>query len=80
MGVARYNAIYGTLSVLPIFIIWIYTSWIIVLFGVEVVCAHQNIKTFRRELRISLCHGLKELLSLAILQRIAEGFYFGSPP
>ncbi|RQW78281.1 MAG: ribonuclease BN, partial [Geobacter sp.] len=79
VGVGRYNAIYGTLSVLPVFLVWIFTSWLIVLFGVEVVCAHQNIRTFRRELRVSVSHGLQELLSLAILQSIATAFYFGRP-
>jgi membrane protein len=76
VGVARYNAIYGTLALLPIFMVWIYTSWLIVLFGVEVVYAHQNIRTFRREIRNpSFSHSQKELLCLAILQDIASAFH-----
>lgn len=42
VGVANYNAIYGALSALPIFLVWIYTSWLIVLFGVELVRVHQE--------------------------------------
>jgi membrane protein len=81
VGVAKYNAIYGTLALLPIFMVWIYTSWLIVLFGVEVVYAHQNIRTFRREVRNPLIsHSLKELLVLAILQDIAEAFHFERHP
>lgn len=80
VGVARYNAVYGTVAVLPIFMVWIFTSWLIVLLGVELVCAHQNIRTFRRELRISVSYGLKELLALALLQSIAGAFYTGRPP
>jgi membrane protein len=37
LGVSRHNAIYGTLSLLPVFMIWIYTCWIIVLAGMEIV-------------------------------------------
>jgi membrane protein len=37
LGVARYNAIYGTLALLPVFMMWIYTCWIIVLAGMEIV-------------------------------------------
>jgi membrane protein len=36
-GVSRYNAIYGTMALLPVFMIWIYTSWLIVLAGMEIV-------------------------------------------
>lgn len=41
-GVAKYNAIYGTMAALPIFMIWIYVSWMIVLFGLQLCWAHQN--------------------------------------
>ena len=81
VGVGKYNAIYGTMAVLPIFMVWIYTSWAIVLFGVEVVSAHQNIKTFRHEFRTpQLSNAMIELLSLSILQEIATAFHYGTPP
>ncbi|WP_231934271.1 YhjD/YihY/BrkB family envelope integrity protein [Geobacter sp. DSM 9736] len=77
-GVAKYNAIYGTLALVPIFMFWIYTSWLIVLFGVEVVCAHQNIRTFRREIHSpTTSQSLKELLALSILQTVTTAFYSG---
>lgn len=37
LGVSSYNAIYGTLALLPVFMIWIYTSWVIVLAGMEFI-------------------------------------------
>lgn len=78
VGVSRYNAIYGTMAALPVLMIWIYTSWLIVLFGVEMVYAHQNLRTFLREQRAgSLSHSVKELLALAVLQDIAAAFHTG---
>lgn len=41
-GVAKYNAIYGTMAALPIFMIWLYLSWIIALLGVELCWAWQH--------------------------------------
>jgi len=37
IGVSRYNAIYGTMALLPVFMVWIFASWVIVLAGMEIV-------------------------------------------
>jgi membrane protein len=41
-GVGKYNAIYGTMAALPIFMIWLYVSWMITLLGVELCWAFQS--------------------------------------
>jgi membrane protein len=47
IGIARYNAIYGTFASLPIFMIWLYVSWEIILAGAEFAFVHQNRKSLR---------------------------------
>ncbi|MRR35284.1 YihY/virulence factor BrkB family protein, partial [bacterium] len=76
VGVAKYNAIYGTLSVLPIFMVWLYVGWLIVLLGGEVVYAHQHLRTFRREvLTPSLSSVARERLALALVCEISLAFH-----
>ncbi len=50
-GVTMYNAIYGTFAALPFFLVWLNTSWLIVLFGAEITFAVQNHRTYRLEHR-----------------------------
>ncbi len=42
VGIARYNAIYGSFAALPLFLIWVQLGWFIVLLGAEISYAHQN--------------------------------------
>ena len=42
IGVSRYNSIYGTFAAFPLFLIWLNTSWIIVLLGTVFSVNHQN--------------------------------------
>lgn len=44
-----YNAIYGSFAALPLFLMWVQTSWIILLFGGELSFAFQNIDKFDEE-------------------------------
>lgn len=80
-GVSKYNAIYGTLSALPVFMVWIYASWVIVLLGVEVVYAHQNRKTFLNDIhRPKINYASWELTSLVVLLAAADSHYRDTEP
>lgn len=39
-----YNVIYGSMAILPIFMLWLFWFWVIVLFSVEVAFVRQNFK------------------------------------
>jgi len=47
IGVANYNAIYGSFATLPLFLIWMYLGWIFILAGAQVAYAFQNITSYR---------------------------------
>lgn len=75
VGAAKYNAIYGTFAALPLFLIWLQTSWLIVLTGAEVSFADQNVDLYEFEpdcLRVS--RSFKKLLSLQITHLLVKNF------
>ena len=78
IGVAKYNAIYGSFAALPLFIIWLQLSWVIVLFGAELAFAHQNVDTYEFEPDCENISGrYKRLLSLRIVQLLIKQFLNG---
>ena len=81
IGVTRNNAIYGTMAALPVFMIWIYISWVIVLLGLEVTFAIQNFRTILQEFRgDKLSADGRESAALAILLSAAAAFIKGEKP
>ena len=78
VGVAKYNAIYGTMAALPIFMIWVYFSWVIVLFGLGVTYAKQNLRTSGRDLRgTEVSRSCYEQVALVLLVTLADRFSRG---
>lgn len=46
LNFSNYEVVYGALSTLPIFLIWVYLSWVVALVGAEVVAVLQQKKLF----------------------------------
>ncbi|MEN8264084.1 MAG: YihY/virulence factor BrkB family protein [Nitrospirota bacterium] len=81
IGVAKYNAIYGSFAALPLFLIWLQLSWLIVLFGAEISFAHQNVETYEYEAdSLNVSYSFKKLLSLRITHLLIINFCKGEHP
>jgi membrane protein len=80
VGVAHYNAVYGSFAALPLFLVWLQLSWFIVLFGAELSYAYQNAHACGIELDMHrITPSQKKLIGLTIAQRVVAGFAAGSP-
>jgi membrane protein len=82
MGVSSYNAIYGSFAALPLFLIWLQTSWAIVLFGGEVAFSWENTETLETQdidyNKISI--RLKKLIVLRIVHLCVSRFASNEMP
>ncbi|OCC15487.1 Inner membrane protein YihY [Dissulfuribacter thermophilus] len=47
IGVAKYNAIYGSFATLPLFLLWLYAGWIVFLVGAEISYAVYALPRYR---------------------------------
>ncbi len=72
---------YGSLGAIPIFLLWVYLSWIVVLFGAEVAFAVQHVNTYRREIeQLRLSAADRDRLALVVTVSIVQAFTKGEQP
>ena len=80
-GIAKLSAIYGSLAAIPLFLIWVQSSWIILLLGAELSFANQNVSRYEFESEAQdVSQYQKRALVLMILSRIAKNFSAGEKP
>ena len=78
VGVARYNAIYAGFAAFPIFLVWMYMSWVVVLLGATIAWAHQVEPAYRENKKMRpLSLADRELVALQALSMIGESFLGG---
>jgi len=81
VGVAQYNAIYGSFAALPLFLVWLQLSWLIVLVGAELSHAHQHSDMLEFEPDIErVSTSFKKLLTLRVVSLLAKNFSQGLKP
>ena len=73
-----YNLIYGSLAVLPLFMIWLFISWLVALYGAELAYAWQNFRILDENRKTSeVSSQLFEAVSLDILLESTRSFIRG---
>jgi membrane protein len=81
IGFTRYNAIYGSFAQLPLFLVWLYISWVLVLLGAEISFAAQRLHAFvRRGLSEGLSPLSRQKTALLALAHLAKRFQAGLAP
>ncbi|WP_365971077.1 YhjD/YihY/BrkB family envelope integrity protein [Halodesulfovibrio sp.] len=75
VGANNYNIIYGSFAQFPLFLVWIYISWLIVLFGVEICYAIQYGSTEEDKMLAgkTSCYE-KSILATAVMAVLAKNY------
>src|SRR6056297_752054 len=80
VGVSRYNAIYGSFAALPLFLIWLQTSWLIILFGAEISFSDQNMQQYEFESDVlNISPFSKKVIVLMVSHQLIKNFEEGKP-
>ncbi|MDO9081892.1 MAG: YhjD/YihY/BrkB family envelope integrity protein, partial [Humidesulfovibrio sp.] len=81
IGFTKYNAIYGSFAQLPLFLIWLYISWVLVLLGAEISFAAQRLHAYvRRGLNEGLSPLSRQKTAVLALAHLAKRFQAGLAP
>ncbi len=81
VGFARADVLYGGFAQFPLFFVWIYFFWAIVLFGAEIAFAYQNLDLYVREVRGERAGPAeREAIGMRIALEIARAFRDGAEP
>ncbi len=75
---SRLNAVYGSFAAFPLFLFWLQTSWVLILFGAELAFAVQNSKNFLYHTQLKrVSHSYYRLIALYVCSLIYGRFNSG---
>lgn len=78
---AGYSQIYSGLAVIPLFLVGMYFSWLILLFGAQVAYAYQNRQSYLQEKQAEGVNQRgREFVALRVMTLIAQCFLRGEKP
>ncbi len=79
--VVSYSKIYGSLGLVPVFMMGLYFSWVILLFGAQVSYAFQNRTVYLEERQSdNINQRGREFVALRLMTFIGQAFVRGEPP
>lgn len=77
----RYAAIYSSFAILVLFLIWLYVSWLILLFGADIAFYLQHPEyLYAMPGEPQLSSRMRERLTLAVMSHVASNFVGGRSP
>lgn len=77
----KYTAIYSSFAVVIMLLIWLYISWLILLFGSNIAFYVQNPSSIRMSREgFDVSNRVKERLALLLMQRVGEAHQKGNEP
>jgi membrane protein len=80
-GITKLSYIYGSFAAVPLFIVWLQTSWSVVLLGAEISFANQNISRYEMESEaLNISNYQKRALIVMIMHIIIRNFSLGEKP
>ena len=75
------SKIYGSLGLVPVFMVGLYFSWLILLFGAQVAYAFQNRKAYLQDKLVENVNQRgREFIALRLMTCIGQRFQRGEPP
>jgi membrane protein len=79
-GLPSYSFLYSTFAQVPVLLMWVYCSWLVLLFGAELTFAYQNERTFAMERFTEMAsYAYREALGLWTMIELGRRFDAGLP-
>ncbi|HOK52680.1 MAG TPA: YihY/virulence factor BrkB family protein, partial [Bacteroidales bacterium] len=81
VGVSNFNALYGSFAALPLFMIWIQTSWLVVLVGAHFSYTLQNFEKLEFEKDIDkISNRYRHVIALLIVHYVIKKYMLEETP